>query len=80
MNFLLNCNRSSKDNNIDSVELLDNKKYVVLKYLSGFKDWNIVQESKDGVSKLDAQTIFNYEVKYGKTDPRKLIIVEVPEI
>ncbi|WP_324681548.1 hypothetical protein [Bibersteinia trehalosi] len=81
MNFFLNCNGTTKNNsNVGPVELFDNRKYVVLKYLSGLKEWNIVQESKDGVSKLDAQTIFDYEVKYGKSDPRKLIIVEVPDI
>ncbi|QIM66310.1 hypothetical protein A4G16_02435 [Mannheimia granulomatis] len=77
MNFL---HSSTKNNDIAPAELLDNRKYIILKYLSVFKDWNVVQESKGGVSKLDAQTIFNYEVKYGKTDPLKLIIVEVPEI
>lgn len=56
-----------------------NAKYIVLRYSNAFKEWNVVIESKVGLSKQDAKTVYEYEVKFGKWDPRNLMIVKVED-
>lgn len=68
------------NNKFGTSQILDNKKYVVLKYMLAFKTWDVVAESSAGVLIDDADIIRNYEIRYGKVAPNRLIIVEVPEI
>lgn len=55
-------------------------KYVVLRYLTGFKEWIVVSESKGGLSMQDAQTVYQYEYNFGKVDMRNLLIVKVEDL
>lgn len=54
-------------------------KYVVLRYLTGFKEWILVSESKGGLSMQDAQTVYQYEHNFGKVDARNLLIIKVED-
>nr|DAN48307.1 MAG TPA: hypothetical protein [Caudoviricetes sp.] len=54
-------------------------KYVVLRYLTGFKEWILVSESKGGLSMQDAQIVYQYEHNFGKVDARNLLIVKVED-
>lgn len=56
-----------------------NAKYIVLRYSNAFKEYSVVIESKAGLSKQDAKTVYEYEVKFGKQDPRNLMIVKVED-
>ncbi|MBN6067856.1 hypothetical protein HYE54_03530 [Aggregatibacter actinomycetemcomitans] len=53
-------------------------KYVVLRHGLSF-GWDVVYESKKGLTFKDAQTVYEYEVKFGRTDPRNLMIVKVED-
>lgn len=55
-------------------------KYVVLIYLTGFKEWTVVSESRGGLSMQDAQTVYQYEHNFGKVDARNLLIVQVEDL
>ena len=54
-------------------------KYVVLRYLTGFKEWIVVSESKGGLSMQDAQIVYQYEHNFGKVDARNLLIIKVED-
>ena len=77
--------RKQRENEIDAkrkVELAANPpgKYVVLRYLKGFKEWFVVSESKGGLSMQDAQIVYQYEHNFGKVDARNLLIVKVEDL
>ena len=55
-------------------------KYVVLRYLTGLKEWIVVSESKGGLSMQDAQIVYQYEHNFGKVDARNLLIVKVEDL
>ena len=76
--------RKQRENEIDAkrkAELVANPpgKYVVLRYLTGFKEWILVSESKGGLSMQDAQTVYQYKYNFGKVDARNLLIVKVED-
>lgn len=73
MNFLANLTERT-------TSVFDNKRYIVVRYYNGLSEWNIVHESKKGLSKTDAETVLAYEVRFGKVNPNNLMIVEVPDI
>lgn len=59
------------------LEINPSGKYIVLR--NGAFDWSVVIESKKGLTFKDAQTVYEYEVKFGRTDPRNLMIVKVED-
>lgn len=76
--------RKQRENEIDAkrkVELAANPpgKYVVLRYLTGLKEWIVVSESKGGLSMQDAQIVYQYEHNFGKVDARNLLIIKVED-
>lgn len=73
MNFLANLTERT-------TSVIDNKRYIVVRYYNELSEWDIVYESKEGLSKTDAETVLAYEVRLGKVNPNNLMIVEVPDI
>lgn len=76
--------RKQRENEIDAkrkVELAANPpgKYVVLRYLTGLKEWIVVSESKGGLSMQEAQIVYQYEHNFGKVDARNLLIIKVED-
>ncbi|TNG94050.1 hypothetical protein FHQ28_05335 [Pasteurellaceae bacterium USgator11] len=59
-------------------KVIDQKKYIVLEYYRGIKYWNLITESREGVSIDTANKIFEYYLKIKGVGENELLIVEVP--
>ncbi|MDG6880984.1 hypothetical protein [Phocoenobacter uteri] len=58
--------------------LNDNKKYIVMYWMQGFREWHILSESRCGVSKSEALSIRDYNIKMCKKNPAYILVTEVP--
>lgn len=54
-------------------------KYIVLMRYVGLEYWSVIHESRKGVSILDAEAIYNYQIEFCEKMPNDLMIIPVPE-
>lgn len=63
----------------NGVKVIDRKRYVVLECQFA-REWEIVRESRHGVTSEEAQEIVDYWLKYKQITAERIMIVEVPSI
>lgn len=58
------------------LNIINNKKYIVL--VKRWDDeWNVIRETRHGITEEDAIEVCNYWIKYEKTETKNLKIIEV---
>lgn len=61
------------------LEVIDGKKYIVIECrFSNY--WDVISESKKGVTQGEAMEIVQYWIKYKNVKPEQLKVIEVPDI
>lgn len=62
-----------------ALQVMDGKKYIVIK--CQFRhEWDVVTESRKGVTQGEALEIVQYWLKYKDIDRNQIMIIEVPDI
>lgn len=61
------------------LQVINGKKYVVLE-CQFRREWDVIRESRLGVTEGEALEIVQYWLKYKDVTPKQLMIVEVPDI
>lgn len=58
------------------LNIINNKKYIVL--VKRWDDeWDVIRETRNGITEEDAIEVCNYWIKYERTESNKLKIIEV---
>lgn len=63
----------------NELQVMDGKRYIVIE-CQFRRDWDVVQESKKGVTQGEALEIVQYWLKYKGIDRNQIMIIEVPDI
>ena len=62
-----------------ALQVMDGKKYIVIK-CQFRREWDVVMESRKGVTQGEAMEIVQYWLKYKDIDRNQIMIIEVPDI
>lgn len=63
----------------NELQVMDGKKYIVIK-CQFLREWDVVTESRKGVTEGEALEIVQYWLKYKDIDRNQIMIIEVPDI
>ena len=63
----------------NELQVMDGKRYIVIE-CQFHRDWDVVRESKKGVTQGEAMEIVQYWLKYKDIDRNQIMIIEVPDI
>lgn len=63
----------------NELQVMDGKKYIVIK-CQFHREWDVVTESRKGVTEGEALEIVQYWLKYKDIDRNQIMIIEVPDI
>lgn len=63
----------------NELQVMDGKRYIVIE-CQFHRGWDVVTESRKGVTQGEAMEIVQYWLKYKGIDRNQIMIIEVPDI